>query len=406
MHKEDGMKKPGYYSSGEFARMAHVTLRTIRYYDKQDILKPSFVTDSGARFYTDGDFARLQQILLLKYLGFSLDDIREMTIDDADYHFMLNSLNVQLKLVRDRIEQMQLVEKAIQDTADAISKEHTVDWSQMLNLIHLTGMEKSLKNQYQDASNISARINLHSLYSQNREGWFPWVFRQCEIQNGMRILELGCGDGTLWAENLVQLPNKISVTLSDISEGMLRDARRAVGSCDSRFSYEVFDCHRIPHREESFDLVIANHVLFYCEDIGKVCLEVQRVLKPGGHFVCSTYGSRHMREVSQLVQDFDERIVLSADKLYERFGRDNGHEILAPFFDRIVWKPYEDFLLVPDAEPLISYILSCHGNQNQYILDRYKEFRAHVKKKTENGFHITKDAGIFLCEKVTNLKKS
>ena len=141
------MKKDGYYSSGEFARMAHVTLRTIRYYDKQNILKPSYVTESGARFYTDEDFARLQQILLLKYLGFSLDDIREMTIGDSDYHFMLNSLNIQLRLVRDRIEQMQLVEKAIQDTAQMIKEQHTIDWSQMLNLIHLTGMEKSLKNQ-------------------------------------------------------------------------------------------------------------------------------------------------------------------------------------------------------------------------------------------------------------------
>ncbi len=57
------MKKNGYYSSGEFARMAHVTPRTIRYYDKQDILKPSYVSPAGARFYTDEDFARLQQIL-------------------------------------------------------------------------------------------------------------------------------------------------------------------------------------------------------------------------------------------------------------------------------------------------------------------------------------------------------
>ena len=121
------MKKDGYYSSGEFARMAHVTLRTIRYYDKQNILKPSYVTESGARFYTDEDFARLSQILLLKYLGFSLDDIREMTIDDSDYHFMENSLNIQLKLVRDRIEQMQLVEKAIQDTTDAIRSHHAID---------------------------------------------------------------------------------------------------------------------------------------------------------------------------------------------------------------------------------------------------------------------------------------
>ena len=129
------MKKAGYYSSGVFARMADVTLRTIRYYDKQDILKPSYVSEAGARFYTDRDFARLQQILLLKYLGFSLEDIREMLIDDTDYHFMLNSLNIQLKLVQDRIEQMQHVEEAIRDTSAAIRKDHTIDWNQMLNLI-------------------------------------------------------------------------------------------------------------------------------------------------------------------------------------------------------------------------------------------------------------------------------
>ena len=178
------MKKEGYYSSGEFARMAHVTLRTIRYYDKQNILKPSYVSDAGARFYTDEDLARLQQILLLKFLGFSLDDIRDMTINDTDYHFMRDSLDVQLKLVRDRIEQLQLVEKAIQDTSDAIQTQHTIDWNQMLDLIHLTGMEKSMKNQYQNATNIAARIKLHSLYSINKEGWFPWIYSQCHLQSG------------------------------------------------------------------------------------------------------------------------------------------------------------------------------------------------------------------------------
>ena len=398
------MKKDGYYSSGEFARMAHVTLRTVRYYDKQDILKPSLVTESGARFYTDEDFARLQQILLLKYLGFSLDDIREMTIGDSDYHFMLNSLNIQLRLVRDRIEQMQLVEKAIQDTAQVIQEQHTIDWSQMLNLIHLTGMEKSLKNQYQNATNISSRINLHNLYSQNKQGWFPWIFQQCHIRPGLRILELGCGDGTLWTENLSLIPEDISITLSDISSGMLRDARRAIGSSDTRFAFRAFDCKKIPYKDESFDLVIANHVLFYCDDIPAVLKEVCRVLSPGGHFLCSAYGKAHMQEVSQLVEDFDDRIVLSADKLYERFGRENGRKILDPFFPDAKWHSYEDFLLVQDAEPLISYVLSCHGNQNQYILDHYKEFRSFVEKKTEHGFHITKDAGLFLCEKVTNLK--
>lgn len=393
------MKKTGYYSSGEFARMAHVTLRTIRYYDKQNILPPSLVTDTGARFYTDEDLARLQQILLLKYLGFSLEDIKEMTVNDTDYHFMTNSLNLQLKLIRDRIEQMQLVEKAIEDTCNAIQTEHSIDWSNMLHLIHLTGMEKSMKNQYKNASNISARINLHSLYSQNRQGWFPWIYEQCHIKPDMNILEIGCGDGTLWTSNLSLLPKNVAITLSDLSEGMLRDARRAIGTEDMRFTFQAFDCKQISYESESFDLVIANHVLFYCEDISQVCKEVHRVLKPDGLFLCSTYGSNHMVEVSQLVQGFDDRIVLSADKLYEKFGLENGMEILAPYFSKIECKTYEDSLLVPDSEPLISYIFSCHGNQNQYLIDHYKDFRSYVKKQTDNVFHITKEAGIFLCKK-------
>lgn len=391
------MKLPGYYSSGEFARMAQVSIRTIRFYDKQNILKPSYVTPAGARFYTDSDFARLQQILLLKYLGFSLDDIREMTINDTDYHFLLNALTLQKKLIQDRIEQMQLVESAIEKTVSAIRQDHQVDWSQMLDLIHLTGMEKTLKSQYLNATNITARIQLHRDFSQNRQGWFPWIYQNCQIRPSMNVLELGCGNGALWAENLQKLPSPITITLSDISEGMLRDARRNIGQEDSRFLFQCFDCHQIPFPPQSFDLVIANHLLFYCQDISQVCQEIARVLKPKGRFLCSTYGTKHMKEISNLVQEFDSRIVLAADNLYEHFGLENGKNILEKHFSSVECIQFKDEIFLDQPEPLIQYILSCHGNQNQILLDRYKDFRIFVEKKTRKGFHITKDAGIFLC---------
>lgn len=391
------MKLPGYYSSGQFAHMAGVSVRTIRYYDRQNILKPSYVNQSGARFYTDSDLARLQQILLLKYLGFSLEDIREMTIGDTDYHFLKNSLNLQKKLIQDRIEQMQLVELAIEDTVHAIEEEHQIDWSQMLELIHLTSMEKSLKLQYQNATNISARIRLHADYSVNRQGWFPWIYGHCNITEGDQILELGCGNGALWNENISRLPAHARIVLSDISEGMLRDARRNIGQQDARFSFHTFDCAKIPFSDCSFDLVIANHVLFYCQDLPCVCEEIRRVLRPRGRFLCSAYGNDHMKEISELVRQFDSRIVLSAEKLYDRFGLENGKAILQPYFSSVDCALYEDSITLDCAEPLIEYILSCHGNQNQILLDHYKEFRAFTEKKTAPGFHITKHAGIFLC---------
>ena len=396
------MKLPGYYSSGQFARLAGVSLKTIRFYDKKNILKPSYRNASGARFYTEEDFAKLQQILLLKYLGLSLEDIKELAIDTSDQHLLLNSLKLQKKLVKDRMEQLQLVESAINDTVATMEQEQQVDWSHMLELIHLTGMEKSLKSQYQDAGNISARIRLHRDYSVNKQGWFPWVFEQCGITSGMRVLELGCGNGALWVENKDRLPGGIQVVLSDISEGMIRDARRSVGEAIGQagaFSYGVFDCAHIPYEDASFDLVIANHLLFYCDNIDAVCREVNRVLKPGGRFVCSTYGNRHMKEITHLVQAFDNRIVLAAEDLYEIFGLENGGAMLEKVFDEVSQVRYEDEIQLNQPEPLLEYILSCHGNQNQMLLDKYKEFKAFVTEKTRYGFKITKDAGAFVAKK-------
>ena len=385
-----------YYSSGEFARMAQITVSTVRYYDKQNILKPSLVTPTGARFYTEEDFARLQQIMLLKYLGFSLEDIRELTVNDSDYSYLEHSLEQQQNLVRDRIEQLQLVEQAIGETVTEIRQQQNVDWNRMRELIHLTGMENSLKAQYRNSTNISARIRLHRLFSSNKQGWFPWIYEQCQITEGMKILELGCGNGRLWIENKAKLPADCEIILSDISEGMIRDVRREQSLQDDRFSFAAFDCHAIPYEDASFDLVIANHVLFYCKDVDRVCSEVGRVLKPGGRVVCGKDGVAHMQDVSRLVTQFDDRITLSGENLYEHFGKENGAQALAPYFAEVDWQQYEDALIVTQAEPLIEYVLSCHGNQNQYILEKYNKFRKYVEGQIRNGYTITKDAGIFI----------
>lgn len=373
-----------------------MTLRTIRWYDNKNILKPSYRKENGTRVYTDADLARLQQILLFKYLGFSLDDIREMTVGSAEEAFLLDSLQIQKKLVQERIAELKDVHKALCDTVEAIENHETMHWNKMLDLIHMTSVDQSLKIQYQDATNVSARIRLHSEYSVNKEGWFPWMLKQLPLKDTVRVLEIGCGNGALWKENLHVLPENIHITLTDISEGMLRDARESIGK-DTRFSYAKVDCHHIPYEDNTFDIVIANHVLFYFEDVDAVIEECKRVLSPKGTFSCSTYSSEHMKEITDLVQEFHEDIVLSNDCLYEVFGLENGKEILQRHFKEVEMRKYEDRIEVNEAEPLIAYILSCHGNQNHILLDRYREFKQFVEEKVEKGFTITKDAGIFLC---------
>lgn len=386
-----------YYSSGEFAKKAHITKKTIRYYDEHNILKPSYVNDNGNRYYTDDDFVRLQQVLFLKYLGFSLDDIKQMTMRSGDEQYLAESLKMQLGLIEERIEQMELVKMSIQNAMQAVENSEEVSWSDMLELVNTNTLEQKIKKQYMNSSNISARIMLHNAYSHNTQGWFEWVYEQCEIKKGEKILELGCGSGALWSRNVCRLP-QVKIMLTDISSGMIKDVSKNLGA-DKHFKYQVMDAHYINADDEIYDVVIANHLLFYLEDLDKVLKEIKRVIKPGGRLICSTYGKEHMREINELVTDFDNRIVLSADNLYDIFGKENGEKILRKKFTQIEWRQYEDYLTVDSADALVSYILSCHGNQNMYIVDRYKDFRTFVKKRTDKGFHITKDAGLFIAKK-------
>ena len=135
-----------------------MTLRTIRWYDNKNILKPSYRKENGTRVYTDADLARLQQILLFKYLGFSLDDIREMTMGSAEEAFLLDSLQIQKKLVQERISELKDVHKALCDTVEAIENHETMHWNKMLDLIHMTSVDQSLKTQYQDATNEAGML--------------------------------------------------------------------------------------------------------------------------------------------------------------------------------------------------------------------------------------------------------
>jgi len=67
----------GYMRIGEMAKKAGVTVRTLSYYDKEGLLKPSSESESGYRLYTDKDMVKLIQILMLKKLGFPLSEIKK-----------------------------------------------------------------------------------------------------------------------------------------------------------------------------------------------------------------------------------------------------------------------------------------------------------------------------------------
>ena len=386
-----------YYKTGEFAKLANVTERTLRYYDKIGLLKPSSILSNGYRQYTDSDLLKLQKILSLKHLGFSIEEIFPIVLEDQN---LKESFKMQIDLIDSRIKHMTAIKDSMESIISTINDKN-IDWTKIISLIKMSNDDSNIIEHYKNAKNLNVRISLHDKYSQNKQGWFPWLFEQIDFSHINKLLEVGCGNGKLWKNNKINLRNR-EIFLSDSSQGMVDEVRKTLGN---DFNCMVFDCEKIPFKDNYFDAVIANHVLFYVYDINKALEEIRRVLNPLGVFYCSTYGSNHMKEINDIVQEFDSRIILSQTKLYDVFGLENGLDILKPYFKNIKMKRYDDCLVVDKSKPIIDYIMSCHGNQNEIIGPNLNEFREFVDSIIqEKGYiRITKDAGIFVCN---NLNKN
>ena len=379
-----------YYKTGQFARLANVSERTIRYYDKIGLLKPSFVMENGYRQYSDLDLLKLQKILSLKHLGFSIEEIFPMVMDNTN---LKESFELQIDLIEDKISHLQ----SLKDALKRASQSSNLSWNMILSLVQLSNEETNIIEQYKNAKNLNDRISLHEKYSTNSQGWFNWIFNQIDFSRVNRLLELGCGNGKLWQENRIDLRNR-EIFLSDISEGMVEEVRNKLGS---DFNCIVADAEKIPFKDAYFDSIIANHVLFYLNDLNQGLKEVSRVLKPNGVLYCSTYGSRHMKEITDIVQNFDSRINLSNHSLYDVFGLENGESILKQYFTNVQRMDYQDSLEITESKPLIDYIMSCHGNQNEILGPRLSEFKEYIEEllQKDGKIVVTKQAGLFVCVK-------
>lgn len=120
-----------YFRTGEFAKKAGVTLRTLRYYDKMELLKPSAYSESGQRLYSEKDFVRLHQILALKRIGLPLDEIKILL--SADSIELLQILELQKRVLQEKVRQLSTVIQAI----EKVQLVENLNWQQIIKVINM-----------------------------------------------------------------------------------------------------------------------------------------------------------------------------------------------------------------------------------------------------------------------------
>ncbi|MCB8943239.1 MAG: class I SAM-dependent methyltransferase [Ardenticatenaceae bacterium] len=237
------------------------------------------------------------------------------------------------------------------------------------------------RDQYKDASNLDARVALHSQFTISAQPWQTWVFDQIALQPGERVLECGGGPGWLWRENLDRLPADCHITFTDLSEGMIAEAQTALAQAGDHFTFQTANIMGLPFEDGSFDVVVANHMLYHVPDRPAALAEIKRVLQTNGRFLAATNGKNHLAELRQLGRDLVPLSGVTPEELPPGAGfrLEDGRFQLQPYFNQIELRLYDSHLAVTEA-------------RRQQVAQQVQQIIAE-----EGYFHISKDTGIFIA---------
>lgn len=249
--------------------------------------------------------------------------------------------------------------------------------------------------QYRDGSKLDARARIHRDFATSPISFMSFEAALTDWPSDAAVLECGCGTGRFWTAP--ELPRNLRLTLTDLSAGMVDEAiARARSEGFGSVSGRHVDAQSLPWAANTFDVVIANHMLYHVPDPDLAIRELSRVLRPDGVLLAATNGYGHMREINDAVAEvFGDH----GEALYEVFGIDTGERRLREAFGAITWHAFDNDLVVDDPQAVIDYGLSFPPGEFATAPQR-AAFAARVHEDFSDGaMRIRTRAGVFVARR-------
>ena len=212
-----------------------------------------------------------------------------------------------------------------------------------------------IRRYYATDENLRIEDETHAKYAVPRFDFVNWTLNTLAWQTDEVVLDLGCGKGNHYSQLIERAPDVTYYAL-DLSPYMLlkhpaKNDRLALG-----------DALQLPYADDTFDVVMANHVLYHLNDVDLGLDEIKRVLKPGGKMLATTNSIHNLPEVQVL---FRRAIVLlSANGAHvhpptlpsDSFALENGTRILSRHFYAVVRHDLPGQLIFDDIDPALDYL--------------------------------------------------
>ncbi len=199
---------------------------------------------------------------------------------------------------------------------------------------------------------LDARIQAHRLYSERQVDFYAWVVEHVPWRGGEAVLDVGCGSGAYFP---YYRQRGARVTALDISPAMIAAAQE--GAQDERLL--VGQITALPFPDATFDVVFANHVLFFVPDIPSALRECHRVLRPGGTLVAATNTADSQQALYDLHAAALAAIGRRAGEVpHARFSVERGLPLVKAVFGHARADVLENAFRFPTVDAAMAYYLS------------------------------------------------
>ncbi len=217
-------------------------------------------------------------------------------------------------------------------------------------------MASDVQKAYASDQYLNVRYQIHQKYSVPHIDFRQWVMNRFHWQGDERVLDLGCGPG-IYAETIFHHAPRVSYYGLDFSAGML--AKHPL-----RDRLVQADAQILPFSSHSFDMVLANHMLYHLPDIDDALTEIHRILKPGGVVIAATNSSETMPQFRDLykraimVLTAPGKQVVVPQPASHAFTLESGVRQLSRHFFGVVRYDLPGAFVFDAVEPVMMYLES------------------------------------------------
>ena len=387
-------------TSGEIAKKAGISQKAVRLYDEKGLLKPSDYSEGNYRLYDAEALLVLENIIALKQIGFSLEEIRD-NLTASDGMDIKESLNRQLQLMEKRKAE---IERTIRCIRGVLSRtEGDPDWNTAAEIARMIQMDQASDESYYHARKHNAE----------EKDWYVQVYDSLALTADSKVLDIGCGFAKIWRNSWHRIPANVHIDGVDLhgswadnfAEYIEREKNNlAEGTTvtlhwldiEAEGSFQGF-------AKESYDYVVAHFLMKFIKDEESLIKQVADCLKEGGMFSCNHcgVGSHHAFWQQTFEKVGISTKIISDEVIVKQEQQDAFEAVLRKYFKAIEQVKLSNSMRYDNPQDVWEQLCKTYKTGKKFLSEQEEKIKAYIEEQiaVQGEFLVPSDVAFWHCFK-------